>query len=49
MEAELVSVAGIYRTFEAGVPSELARQPTTVSLVEDGDLLHLNVSPLALR
>lgn len=49
MEAELVSVAGIYRTFEAGVPGELARQPTTVSLVEDGSELRLNVAALALR
>ena len=49
MEAELVSVAGIYRTFEAGVPGELARQPTTVSLVEDGGELRLNVAALALR
>jgi septum site-determining protein MinC len=49
MEAELVSVAGIYRTFEAGVPAELARQPATVSLVEEGSELRLNVAPLALR
>ncbi len=49
MEAELVSVAGIYRTFEAGVPDELTRQPTTVSLREDGGELRLNVDPLALR
>jgi septum site-determining protein MinC len=49
MEAELVSVAGIYRTFESGVPDELSRQPTTVSLVEDGDQLRLNVTALALR
>ena len=49
MEAELVSVAGIYRTFEAGVPSELERQPTTVSLMEDGSEFRLNVAALALR
>jgi len=49
MEAELVSVAGIYRTFEAGVPGELARLPTTISLVEDGGELRLNVAALALR
>ena len=49
MEAELVSVAGIYRTFEGGVPNELTRQPTTVSLLEDGGELRLNVAALALR
>jgi len=49
MEAELVSVAGIYRTFEGGVPTELTRQPTTVSLLEDGGELRLNVAALALR
>ena len=49
MEAELVSVAGIYRTFEAGVPVDLARQPATICLIEDGSEHRLNVTPLALR
>lgn len=49
LEAELVSVAGLYRTFEAGVPAELARQPATVSLVGEGEALSLNVTALALR
>jgi septum site-determining protein MinC len=49
LEAELVSVAGLYRTFEAGVPAELARQPATVSLREDGGEARLNIAPLALR
>ncbi|PKO33958.1 MAG: septum site-determining protein MinC [Betaproteobacteria bacterium HGW-Betaproteobacteria-7] len=49
LEAELVSVAGLYRTFEAGVPAELARQPATISLVGEGEALSLNVTPLALR
>ena len=49
MEAELVSVAGIYRTFEAGVPDELTRQPTTISLRDDGGELRLDVAALALR
>ena len=48
LEAELVSVAGIYRTFEAGVPANLARQPATVSLTGD-ETPRLEVSPLALR
>jgi septum site-determining protein MinC len=49
LEAELVSVAGLYRTFEAGVPAELARQPATISLLEDGGTARLNIAPLALR
>ncbi|PKO86044.1 MAG: septum site-determining protein MinC [Betaproteobacteria bacterium HGW-Betaproteobacteria-12] len=49
LEAELVSVAGLYRTFEAGVPAELARQPATISLVGDDADLRLNVAALALR
>ncbi|MDP2880843.1 MAG: septum site-determining protein MinC [Azonexus sp.] len=49
LEAELVSVAGIYRTFEAGVPAELARQPATVCLIEDGGESRLIVAALALR
>lgn len=48
LEAELVSVAGLYRTFEAGVPAELARQPASVSLVGDGKP-RLHVAALALR
>lgn len=48
LEAELVSVAGLYRTFEAGVPPELARQPATISLSGD-DEPTLRVVPLALR
>ncbi|HXE38712.1 MAG TPA: septum site-determining protein MinC [Azonexus sp.] len=49
LEAELVSVAGLYRTFEAGVPAELARQPATVSLLEEGGEARLTIAPLALR
>ena len=33
-EAELVSIAGVYRTFEAGVPGDLAGKPVQVQLVE---------------
>lgn len=46
LEAELVSVAGIYRTFEGGVPADLAQKPATVGLTDDGTL---NVAPLAIR
>lgn len=49
LEAELVSVAGLYRTFEAGVPTELARQPATISLLEEGGTSRLNIAALALR
>ncbi len=49
LEAELVSVAGIYRTFEAGVPAELARQPATVALLGDEGEPRLDVAALALR
>ncbi|RIX49163.1 MAG: septum site-determining protein MinC [Rhodocyclales bacterium GT-UBC] len=49
LEAELVSVAGLYRTFEAGVPAELARQPATISLLEEGGAARLNIAALALR
>jgi septum site-determining protein MinC len=44
MAPELVSIAGVYRTFEDGYPPELARQPTQISLVgERIDIL--SVSP----
>ena len=49
LEAELVSVAGLYRTFEAGVPAELARQPAFIGLVDEGEQSRLHVAPLALR
>ncbi|GIZ53585.1 septum site-determining protein MinC [Noviherbaspirillum aridicola] len=35
MEAELVSIAGVYRTFESGIPKELAKQPAQVRLAGD--------------
>jgi len=33
-EAELISIAGVYRTFEAGIPDQLAGQPVQVQLSE---------------
>jgi septum site-determining protein MinC len=33
--AELVSIAGIYRTFEDGVPAKLANQPVQVRLAQE--------------
>ncbi|WP_306391410.1 septum site-determining protein MinC [Telluria beijingensis] len=35
MQPELVSIAGVYRTFDEGFPSDLARQPTQIRLVGD--------------
>jgi septum site-determining protein MinC len=49
MEAELVSVAGLYRTFEAGVPADLARLPATISLLDEGGEAKLNIRAMALR
>lgn len=46
MEPELVSIAGMYRTFEDGFPPELAQQPTQVRLVgEHIELVALNLNP----
>lgn len=43
-EAELVSIAGVYRTFETGVPRELAARPVQVKLT--GDPAKLLLDPL---
>lgn len=43
-EAELVSIAGVYRTFESGVPQELAARPVQVQLT--GDPTKLLLAPL---
>lgn len=45
-EAELVSVAGVYRTFEGGVPAELASHPVQVRADAEGNKLLL--TPLKL-
>ena len=43
MAPELVSIAGVYRTFEDGFPAELARQPAQICLVGDRiDILSVN-------
>jgi septum site-determining protein MinC len=41
MEAELVSIAGTYRTFDEGLPKNLAQQPVQVSL--DGNRIDLHL------
>ena len=46
MAPELVSIAGVYRTFEDGFPAEHARKPTQVSLAGDRlDILSVNATP----
>jgi septum site-determining protein MinC len=35
MEAELVSIAGVYRTFESSLPAELAQKPVQIRLTGD--------------
>jgi len=35
MQPELVSIAGVYRTFDEGFPTELSRQPAQIRLVGD--------------
>lgn len=35
LEPELVSIAGVYRTFDEGVPPEMSRQPVQIRLVGD--------------
>jgi septum site-determining protein MinC len=43
MSPELVSIAGVYSTFEEGFPAEHARKPTQISLVGDRiDILSVN-------
>ncbi|RTL48136.1 MAG: septum site-determining protein MinC [Rhodocyclaceae bacterium] len=48
-EAELVSIAGVYRTFEQGLPAKLARQPVQTWLEKAASSpLSLRMEPLAL-
>lgn len=49
-EAELISIAGVYRTFEQGIPEKLARQPVQVWLEgAAASPLTLKMEPLSLR
>ncbi len=45
MEAELVSIAGVYRTFDEGWPNELAGKPAEIRLAED----RLDIKTLSLK
>ena len=45
MQPELVSIAGVYRTFDEGFPPQLARQPAQIRLVGDRiDILSLSLA-----
>ena len=45
MQPELVSIAGVYRTFEDGFPPEFARQTAQISLVGDRiDILSVHLA-----
>lgn len=48
-EAELVSIAGVYRTFDAGIPDQLAGRPVQVQLSETvgDDSSRLTIEALA--
>lgn len=47
-EAELVSVAGMYRTFEQGLPSQLAKKPVQVRLNQGEGQQTLLIEALSL-
>jgi len=48
MSPELVSIAGVYRTFDDGFPAELARQPAQIRLAGDRiDISSLSVASRA--
>ncbi|OON59477.1 septum site-determining protein MinC [Massilia sp. KIM] len=44
MQPELVSIAGVYRTFDEGFPNEMSRQPAQIRLVGD----RIDIQSLAL-
>lgn len=46
--AELVSIAGIYRTFEQGIPAAIAGKAATVRLTGSGNEQKLGIDPLQL-
>lgn len=48
-EAELVSIAGVYRTFEAGFPNDIGASPVQVSLKEDSHKKTSQLSVVALK
>jgi len=47
-EAELVSIAGVYRTFDGGVPGDLAGKPVQVQLLESAETAETTTSTLTI-
>lgn len=47
-EAELVSVAGVYRTFESGLGKDIERKPVQIKLTDNAGRQNLEVAPLAI-
>ena len=49
-EAELVSIAGVYRTFESGIPDAFAQRPAQVQLAgsTDNDISQILIEPLTI-
>ena len=45
---ELISVAGVYRTFERGIPEAVGAKPAQVRLGGEGDKQNLVVEPISL-
>ncbi|MBB4010697.1 septum site-determining protein MinC [Niveibacterium umoris] len=46
--AELVSIAGVFRTFERGLPEEVAGRAAQITLTGEGDKAQLRLDPLQL-
>ena len=46
--AELVSIAGVFRTFEKGLPEAVAGKPAQIRLVGEGEAHQLRLDPLSL-
>lgn len=48
LEAELVSIAGIYRTFDQGLPADVAGKPAQVRLIRSSEGESLGIEPLKI-
>ncbi len=46
--AELISIAGVFRTFERGLPEEVAGRAALITLTGEGDKAQLRLDPLQL-
>ena len=45
---EIVSIAGVYKTFEQGIAANVAGKPATVRLIDSGSGNKLTIDPLQL-